>query len=407
MQRIERRVLLAMVSIEMEPQRAALLALGSLALLLSACGKAPAPAPPAQPQVSVVTVHRTQVPVVIDLPGRTNAYYVAQVRARVDGIVLKRNYKEGSDVRAGQLLYQIDPAPYIATLDSAKATLQSAQANVVAQKAQAERYKALVAGNAVSQQEYDNAVASEGTAEAAVASGNAAVASARINLGYTTVASPISGRTGISLVTEGAYVQASQATLMTTVQQIDPIYVDLTQSSVQGLRLRRDVANGKVKLTGLNQAKVRLFLEDGSEYRESGALQTTDITVDPTTGTVTVRTLFPNPRSVLLPGMFVQARVEEGVNEDAILVPQVAVTHDPQGHATALVVDPDNKVQTRTLQLGNTQGDQWVVEGGLDDGDRVIVAGLQRVQPGLTVVATEAGAPSTIAMAAASAPIGK
>jgi membrane fusion protein (multidrug efflux system) len=396
-----------MASIEMKPQRAALLALGSLALLVSACGKAPAPAPPPQPQVSVVTVHRTQVPVVIDLPGRTNAYYVAQVRARVDGIVLKRNYKEGSDVRAGQLLYQIDPAPYIATLDSAKATLQSAQASVVAQKAQAERYKALVAGNAVSQQEYDNAVASEGTAEAAVASGNAAVASARINLGYTTVASPISGRTGISLVTEGAYVQASQATLMTTVQQIDPIYVDLTQSSVQGLRLRRDVANGKVRLTGLNQAKVRLFLEDGSEYRESGALQTTDITVDPTTGTVTVRTLFPNPRSVLLPGMFVQARVEEGVNEDAILVPQVAVTHDPQGHATALVVDPDNKVQTRTLQLGNTQGDQWVVEGGLDDGDRVIVAGLQRVQPGLTVVATEAGARSTIAMAAASAPIGR
>jgi membrane fusion protein (multidrug efflux system) len=398
-----------MTSIETKPQsqRALLPAMVSLALLLGACSKAPAPAPPPPPQVSVVTVHKTQVPVVIDLPGRTNAFYVAQVRARVDGIVLKRNYKEGSDVKAGRVLYQIDPAPYIATLDSAKAMLQSAQANVVAQNAQAERYKALVAGNAVSQQDYDNAVAAQGTAEAAVASGKAAVASAQINLGYTTVASPISGRTGISLVTEGAYVQASQATLMTTVQQIDPIYVDLTQSSVQGLRLRRDVASGRVKLSGLNQARVRLFLEDGREYRHTGALQTTDITVDPTTGTVTVRTLFPNPKSVLLPGMFIKARVEEGVNEDAILVPQAGVTHDPQGRATALVVGPDNKVQTRTLQLGNTQNDQWVVESGLDEGDRVIVDGVQRVQPGVTVVATEAGTSSPIAMALTSSPIEK
>jgi membrane fusion protein, multidrug efflux system len=390
-----------------QSQRALLPAMVSLALLLGACSKAPAPAPPPPPQVSVVTVHKTQVPVVIDLPGRTNAFYVAQVRARVDGIVLKRNYKEGSDVKAGQVLYRIDPAPYIATLDSAKAMLQSAQANVVAQNAQAERYKALVAGNAVSQQDYDNAVAAQGTAEAAVASGKAAVASAQINLGYTTVASPISGRTGISLVTEGAYVQASQATLMTTVQQIDPIYVDLTQSSVQGLRLRRDVASGRVKLSGRNQARVRLFLEDGREYRHTGALQTTDITVDPTTGTVTVRTLFPNPKSVLLPGMFVKARVEEGVNEDAILVPQAGVTHDPQGRATALVVGPENKVQTRTLQLGNTQNDQWVVESGLDEGDRVIVDGVQRVQPGVTVVATEAGTSSPIAIAATSSPIEK
>ena len=398
-----------MTSIETKPQsqRALLPAMASLALLLGACSKAPAPAPPPPPQVSVVTVHKTQVPVVIDLPGRTNAFYVAQVRARVDGIVLKRNYKEGSDVKAGQVLYRIDPAPYIATLDSAKAMLQSAQANVVAQNAQAERYKALVAGNAVSQQDYDNAVAAQGTAEAAVASGKAAVASAQINLGYTTVASPISGRTGISLVTEGAYVQASQATLMTTVQQIDPIYVDLTQSSVQGLRLRRDVASGRVKLSGLNQARVRLFLEDGREYRHTGALQTTDITVDPTTGTVTVRTLFPNPKSVLLPGMFIKARVEEGVNEDAILVPQAGVTHDPQGRATALVVGPENKVQTRTLQLGNTQNDQWVVESGLDEGDRVIVDGVQRVQPGVTVVATEAGTSSPIAIAATSSPIEK
>ncbi|HVO88827.1 MAG TPA: efflux RND transporter periplasmic adaptor subunit, partial [Casimicrobiaceae bacterium] len=367
-----------------------LAALLSAALLLGACSQAKTPANASRPpEVTVVTVHKTSVPVAIDLPGRTSAYYVAQVRARVDGIVLRRTYKEGSDVKAGQTLYQIDPAPYIAALDSAKATLQSAEANVVAQKAQAERFKTLVAGNAVSKQDYDNAVAAEGQAEAAVASGRAAVDTAQINLGYTNVLSPISGRSGISMVTEGAYVQASAATLMTTIQQIDPIYVDLTQSSVQGLRLRRDVASGKVKLSGPNQAKVKLFLEDGREYRETGSLQTTDITVDQATGTVTVRTLLPNRKSLLLPGMFVRARIEEGVNEDAFLVPQAGVTHDPKGQANALVVGPDNKATLRTLRLAGTRGDQWVVQGGLEDGDRVIVAGLQRVQPGTTVVATE------------------
>jgi membrane fusion protein (multidrug efflux system) len=340
--------------------------------------------------VSVVTVHKTSVPVTFELSGRTSAFYVAQVRARVDGIVLKRDYKEGTDVKQGQRLYKIDPAPYIASLNSAKATLQSAQANVVAMTAQAERYKALVGNNAVSKQDYDNAVSSAGQAQAAVASGNAAVNTAQINLGYTDVLSPISGRISITMVTEGAYVQASQATLMATVQQIDPMYVDLTQSSVEGLQLRRDVATGKVKLNGPNQAKVRLILEDGREYDETGSLQTTDITVDQTTGMVTVRTMFPNPKSVLLPGMFVRARIEEGVNENAILVPQAGVTHNPQGQATALVAGPDNKVQLRTLQLGATHGDQWVVETGLNEGDRVIVAGLQRAQPGATVVATEA-----------------
>ena len=338
----------------------------------------------------------------MELPGRTTAFFTAQVRARVDGIVLKQEYKDASDVKAGQRMYKIDPAPYIASLNSAKATLQSAQANVVAMKAQAERYKALVGNNAVSKQDYDNAVSSAGQAEAAVASGNAAVQTASINLGYTDVVSPITGRASITAVTEGAYVQASQATLMTTVQQIDPIYVDVTQSSVQGLRLRRDVGSGKVKLSGPNQAKVKLILEDGTEYTETGSLQATDVTVDTTTGTVTVRTKFPNPKSVLLPGMFVRARIEEGVNEDAFLVPQAGVTHNPQGQATALLVRPDNKVEVRTLQLGATYGDQWVVEGGLNEGDRVIVAGLQRVQPGATVIASEApaAAPAPVASAA-------
>jgi membrane fusion protein (multidrug efflux system) len=377
-----------------------LLALASATVLLGACSKAQTPTSPQVPQVSVVTVHPTSVPVTIELPGRTNPYSVAQVRARVDGIVLKREYKDGVDVKGGQRLYQIDPAPYIASLNGAKATLQSAQANLVATKALVERYTGLVISTAVSKQDYDNAVSSEGQAEAAVASGKAAVDAAQINLGYTAVAAPISGRAGISQVTQGAYVQASAATLMTTVQQIDPMYVDVTQSSVDGLRLRRDIAGGRVKVNGPNQAKVKLFLEDGSEYDQSGTLQTTDITVDQSTGMVTVRTSFPNPKSVLLPGMFVRARIEKGVSENAFLLPQAGVTHDPKGEATALVVGPDNKAAQRVLRLAGTRGGLWVVEGGLEDGDRVIVAGLQKVQPGTTVVAVEAPPGSTPATGA-------
>jgi membrane fusion protein, multidrug efflux system len=358
----------------------------SLPLALGACSRAEqAPPAPPTPQVTVVTVHAQSVPLTIELPGRTSANLVAQVRARVDGIVLRQEFKEGTAVKAGQRLYQIDPAPYNASLNSAQAALQKAQANLVSMTAQVERYKMLVGGNAVSKQDYDNAVASQGQAAADVASGKAAVETARINLGYTTVASPITGRAGISQVTPGAYVQASQATLMTTVQQIDPINVDLTQSSVEGLRLRRDYASGKLKLNGPGQAKVTLVLEDGTSYSRPGSLQFTDITVDQTTGSVTVRALFPNPDSVLLPGMFVRARVEEGARENAFLVPQVGVTHDAQGKATALVVGPDNKVALRTLELAGTQGDQWIVEGGLENGERVIVGGVQRVQPGATV----------------------
>jgi membrane fusion protein (multidrug efflux system) len=384
--------------------RTYLTALGT-AVLLAACSQAQTPkGPPPAPQVSVVTVHKATVPVTLELTGRTSPYLVAQVRARVDGIVQKRNYKDGSDVKAGQQLYQIDPAPYIASLNTAKATLQKAQANVVAMQAQAERFKTLVAGNAVSKQDYDNAVSSQGQAEADVASGKASVDTAGINLGYTSVVSPITGRAGISQVTEGAYVQASAATLMTTIQQIDPIYVDLSQSSVDGLRLRRDVASGRIKLTGPDQVKVTLVLEDGTTYPLTGSLVATDVTVDPNTGTVTVRALFRNPNAVLLPGMFTRARVEEGVTENALLVPQAGVTHDPKGQATALVVGADSKVAARTLQLGGTQGDQWIVEGGLQDGDRVIVGGLQKVQPGAIVVASEAPAPAPASSAAAASP---
>jgi membrane fusion protein (multidrug efflux system) len=370
-----------------------LLSVTSLAVLVGACSNGQSTSdPPPVPQVSVVTVHRSSVPITIELPGRTSAYLVAQVRARADGIVLERKFTEGGEVKAGWRLYQIDPAPYIAALDTATASLQKAQANLSSTTAQAERYKILVAANAVSKQDYDNAVATQEQAAADVATGKAAVETARINLGYTDVVAPITGRSGISLVTQGAYVQASAATLMTTVQQIDPIYVDLTQSSVEGLLLRRDVARGRLKVNGPNKAKVTLLLEDGTEYPETGSLEFTDITVDQSTGTVTVRAIVPNPRSVLLPGMFVRARVDEGVNENAMLVPEVGVTHDPKGQATALVVGPDNKVALRTLQLAGTHGSQWIVEGGLDDGERVIVDGVQKVQPGATAQAIEAQA---------------
>jgi len=360
------------------------------AMVLGGCGVAkPATTATPPPEVSVVTVHSGSVPITTELPGRTSAYLVAQVRARVDGIVQDREFKEGGDVKAGQRLYQIDPAPYIASLNSATASLQKAEANLASTTAQAERYKVLVAANAVSKQDYDNAVSAQGQAAADVATGKAAVAMARINLGYTNVVSPIAGRSGPSQVTQGAYVQASAATLMATVQQIDPIYVDLTQSSVEGLQLRRDIATGQLKLNGPNQAKVTLLLEDGTQYPVPGSLQFTDITVDQGTGSVTMRAIFPNSRFVLLPGMFVRARIEEGVNEDAILVPQVGVTHDPKGQATALVVGADNKVAVRPLHLKGTSGNQWIVQGGLADGDRVIVAGVQKVQPGASVQAVE------------------
>ncbi len=295
------------------------------AALLAACGKQDAAPPPSVPEVGVVTVQPQSVPVVTELPGRTNAFLVAQVRARVDGIVLRREFTEGTDVKAGQRLYKIDPAPYIAALNSAKATLARAEANLASTNAQAARFKVLVASNAVSKQDYDNAVASAGQAAADVASGKAAVDTAQINLGYTDVLSPITGRIGISQVTPGAYVQASQATLMSTLQQLDPMYVDLTQSSLDGLKLRQDIQSGRIKTTGPNAAKVKLVLEDGKTYPLEGKLQFTDVTVDQTTGSVTIRALFPNPNHVLLPGMFVRARIDEGSNDNAFLVPQIGV----------------------------------------------------------------------------------
>ncbi|MDN7934225.1 efflux RND transporter periplasmic adaptor subunit [Burkholderia metallica] len=369
--------------VERVPYR--LITVATAAVFLAACGKKESAPPPQTPEVGVVTVQPQAVPVYTDLPGRTSAFLVAQVRARVDGIVLRREFTEGTDVKAGQRLYKIDPAPYIAALNSAKATLAKAQANLVTQNALVARYKVLVAANAVSKQDYDNAVATQGQAAADVAAGKAAVDTAQINLGYTDVVSPISGRVGISQVTPGAYVQASQATLMSTVQQLDPVYVDLTQSSLEGLKLRQDVQSGRLKTSGPGAAKVSLILEDGKTYSEAGKLQFSDVTVDQTTGSVTIRAVFPNPGRVLLPGMFVRARIEEGVNENAFLVPQIGVTHDQKGQAIAMVVNASNKVEPRPLKTTGMQGQNWVVEGGLQAGDHVIVQGGEKVRPGATV----------------------
>ncbi|WP_321793782.1 efflux RND transporter periplasmic adaptor subunit [Burkholderia pyrrocinia] len=370
---------------------------------LAACGKTSPPPAPSTPEVGVVTARPQNVVVFTELPGRTSAFLVAQVRARVDGIVLRREFTEGSDVKAGQRLYKIDPAPYLAALNSAKATLAKAQANLVTQNALVARYKVLVAANAVSKQDYDNAVATQGQAAADVAAGKAAVDTAQINLGYTDVVSPITGRVGISQVTPGAYVQASQATLMSTVQQLDPVYVDLTQSSLDGLKLRQDVQSGRLKTSGPGAAKVSLILEDGKTYSEAGKLQFSDVTVDQATGSVTIRAVFPNPGRVLLPGMFVRARIEEGVNENAFLVPQIGVTHDQKGQAVSLIVNANDKVETRQLKTTGMQGQNWIVEGGLQAGDRVIVQGVDKVRPGATVKSIAAQLPAAIAASGAAA----
>jgi membrane fusion protein, multidrug efflux system len=360
---------------------------------LSACGEKKGPPPPQTPEVGVITVQPQPVEIVADLPGRTSAYLVAQVRARVDGIVLRREFTEGAKVKAGQRLYKIDPAPFQAQLDSAKASLAKAQANLVSQNAQAERFKVLVAQNAVSKQDYDNAVATQGQAAADVATGKAAVQTASINLGYTDVVAPISGTIGISQVTPGAYVQASAATLMSTIQELDPIYVDVVESTTDLLKLRRAVASGQVAAADSHSVKVTLTLEDGSTFAQPGRLEFADVTVDQTTGTVTLRALFPNPQQVLLPGMFVHAKLGQGTNSNAMLVPEVGITHSPKGDPVALIVNADNKVEARPLKTSGTRGSDWIVESGLKPGDKVIVQGVLKAQPGATVKPVPANLP--------------
>ena len=375
--------------------------LAAAAAALAGCSPAQHKAPAAPPEVAVLTAHQTSVPVGIELPGRTAPFLVAQVRARVDGIVQDQRFADGSDVGQNQALYQIDPAPFRAALGSAEAALKKAQANLVAMNAQQARYQVLIDGNAVSKQAYDNAVAAQGQAEADVAAAQAAVTTARINLGYTSVTSPIAGRSGISQVTQGAYVQASGATLLNTVQQIDPIYVDLRQSSAEVLKLRQALESGQLKKAGgADQFKVGLTLEDGSSYPLTGTLRFSGVTVDPATGSVVLRAVFPNPRHVLLPGMFVRAQLAQGVDDKAVLVPVPAVAHNAQGQPTALVVGADGKVAQRVLETRGMTGANWVVGAGLGEGDQVIVSGLQKVQPGMLVKAAPAARPAA-ALAAA------
>ena len=355
-----------------------LLAVGMTA---AACRKAPPPQMgPAE--VSTVTMRSERVVLTTELPGRTAAHLIAEVRPQVNGIIQKRLFEEGSRVEAGSLLYQIDPAPYQAAFDQAKAALAVAEAALPPARSRADRLKGLVEIHAVGQQDYDEAAATLLQAEAGAASARATVESAHINLSYTPLKAPISGRTGKSAVTVGALVTAYQPTPLVIVQQLDPIYVDVTQSSSDLLRLRRGLASGQLKQA---RSKVRLLLEDGTPYAHEGELQFRDVTVDPTTGSVVLRMVFPNPDSTLLPGMFVRAIVEEGVRDRAILAPQQGVTRDPKGYASALVVGADGKVEERKLELDRAIRDRWLVTAGLADGDQVIVEGQLKIRPGMPV----------------------
>ena len=359
---------------------------------LAACGKKPPPPPP-PPTVGYVTVQTEPVTLADELPGRTAAYVVAEVRPQVSGVIRARLFTEGADVRAGQTLYEIDPAPYRAALAQAQATLANALANVTAQRLLSERYADLVKINAVSRQEADNARASYGQALANVKQGQAQVQTARINLGYTRVTAPVSGRIGRAAVTQGGLATAGQTNALATIQQLEPVYVDVAQSSDDLLRLRRDIAGGKLEGAGPDSARVRLRLSDGSDYPVEGRLRFSEAQVDQTTGSVTLRALFPNPNRTLLPGMYVTARIVQAVDQMAILAPQPAVTRDEKGAPSVMVVSPDGKAaQVRPIQTSRAVGDKWLVTSGLKPGDKLIVEGLVKLRgPGPIGGAVPAG----------------
>jgi membrane fusion protein (multidrug efflux system) len=327
------------------------------------------------------------VGVVTELPGRLNAFRISEVRARVPGILIKRVFTEGSDVAAGQVLALIDPAPYQAALDSAQAALAKSEANLRQVEAQAGRYKELAPIHAVSQQDYDNALAAVDGGKADIATAKANVATAKLNLGYSTMTAPIAGRIGRALVTEGALVGQGDATEIATVQQLDPIYFDFTESSTDLLRLRRQVESGQMKSLAPGEAKVTLVLEDGSTYANPGRLLFSDVTVDPTTGMVTLRAEIPNPDKLLLPGMYARGRLEQAVEQAAITVPVRGVQHNPDGSASVMMVNDQNKVEARPVELGTMQGNKWIVLKGLKAGDKVILDGLLKIGPGMPVKA--------------------
>jgi membrane fusion protein, multidrug efflux system len=390
-------------------------------LLLSGCKSQTAP-PPARPaEVAILTIQPERVVLTTELPGRISAYLVAEIRPQVSGLLQKRLFQEGATVKEGELLYQIDPAPYQAAYDQAKAAVATAEANILTAEAnvttaeanlpairsRAERLKGLVAIHAVGQQDYDDASAALRQAESnlvatrtavevarkSVEVNRAAVESAHINLSYTPIKAPITGRIGRSNITVGAMVIAYQPTPLAVIQQLDPIYVDVTQASADLLRLRRNTESGNLRHDGTSQKKVRLLLEDGTPYSREGTLQFRDVTVDPTTGSVILRLVFPNPQQVLLPGMFVRAVIEEGLKDQALFIPQQAVGRDPKGNPTTLVVDENEKVALRPIELDRAMGDRWLVTKGLSPGDRVIVEGTERIRPGFPVHAVPFTAP--------------
>lgn len=358
--------------------------IGAIAILTAGCAPH-ATAPPAQPAVTVIDLHARSVSLTTELPGRVSGFRVAEVRPQASGVLLKRLFREGDVVAAGQQLYQIDPALYEAALARARAMLAHARASASVAKLTVERYSALLATHIVSRQDYDNALATLQQDEADVTSGEAAVRAAEINLAYTKVYSPIRGRTGRSSVTEGALVTADQAVSLVTITQLDPVYVDLTQPSMTLVRWERELASGQICRVNGNEAPVRLRLEDGSPYGTAGTLEFSEVAVDQGTDSVTLRAIFPNPQGLLLPGMFVRASLEEGVRDRAILAPQQSITHTPDGNATALVVTSRDTVEVRTVELGRAIGDQWLVTRGLAAGDRLIVTGMQSIKPGMQV----------------------
>jgi membrane fusion protein, multidrug efflux system len=362
--------------------------------LLSACHKAAAPPPPGPPVVGFVTVQTEPVTNAVELPGRTDAVESSDVRPQVNGVIKARLFTEGGNVKAGQVLYLIDPAPYQAALDQAKGLLANAEAALTTAKLKADRYADLVKINAVSRQDNDDAEASYKQALATVVQQKAAVEAAAVNLGYTRVTAPISGRIGRALATPGALATAGQATALATIQKLDPIYVDVTESADQLLKLKRAMSGGSLA-NAPDSAQVKLLLSDNTTYPEQGQLKFSEVTVDQTTDSVTLRALFHNPNAVLLPGMFVRAELNQGLYRDGILAPQQGISHDPKGAATAMVVGADGKAEPRMLKTAGVFGDKWLVTDGLKPGDKLIVEGLLSIQPGMPVKAIPAHLPTT------------
>jgi membrane fusion protein (multidrug efflux system) len=373
----------------------------ALACLFAAGCKSKLMGPPMGPvQVSVIKLQPQQLQLSTELPGRITAYLTAEIRPQVNGIVLKRLFQEGALVHAGQILYQIDPSSYQASLAQARANLASAEANLPSLQAKADRYRDLAAIHAVGQQDYEDAVASLKQAQATVESDKAAVESARINLAYTPITAPITGRIGKSSVTVGGLVSSYQTTVLATVQQIEPVYVDVVQANADLLRLRTRLANGQLKSSGAQENKVKLYLEDGSLYPIEGKLDFRDVTVDTTTGSVTVRMTFANPKQILLPGMYVRAVVQEGIRPDALLLPQQAVSRDPKGLPFVWVIGADGKADRRMIEVDRAIGSQWLVNKGVSASEQVVMEGGDRLKVGMQVLfvpyKTDAAASGTV-----------